>query len=64
MTITDFSDTTPCWVVIYTEEHAVPILTVMAEKYFYSDYIKYPGNMLRNVANILPNNTASYPRRL
>jgi len=34
MTFTDFLDTTPCWVVIYTQEHVVPTLTIIAEKIF------------------------------
>jgi len=50
--------------VVYTEEHAVPIVRVVAEKCSYSYYTKYVENMLQNVANIVPNNTASYLRRL
>jgi len=40
--------------VMYTEEHVLLTLTVVTEIYFYSAYIKYVGNLLRNVANILP----------
>jgi hypothetical protein len=60
MTVTDILNMTPCWMVVYTEEHAVPILTIVAEKYSCSCYIKYVESMFQNVANILPNNTASY----
>jgi hypothetical protein len=34
MTFTDFLDMTPCWMVIYIEEHAAPTLTVVAKNIF------------------------------